>query len=72
MSADPDRHLRAAATHERVAEQHDEAARLWVARDDPELALIERRSASLARQMAALERDCARLAERRSRAALGA
>ena len=33
---------------------------------DAELARIEKRSAALTRQMAALERDCAELAERRA------
>jgi hypothetical protein len=55
-------------TLERVAEQHEEAARLWQAKDDAELARIERRSATLTRQMAALERECAEIAERRAAA----
>ena len=65
-SSAADRHRRAASTYERVAEHHDEAARFWLARDDPELAHLEQRSATLARQMAKLERDCAAVAGRRA------
>jgi len=68
-SSAADRHFRAALTYDRVAEHHDEAAGFWLAQDDPELAVLEQRSAALARQMATLERDCAEVADRRADAA---
>jgi hypothetical protein len=61
----PERHRKAAQTHEEMASRHEIAALDWTACGDPEHAELERRNAELERAAAQLERDRADFIERK-------
>jgi hypothetical protein len=60
----PDRHLKAAQTHDDAALRH-EAALHWDEYGDPEHAELERRNVEIERAAAQLERDRAAFIERK-------
>jgi hypothetical protein len=53
----PDRHLRAAQTHDDAASRHEQAALHWDKHGDIEHADLERRNVVIERAAAQLERD---------------
>lgn len=61
----PERHLRAAKTHDDMAARHDEAALHWDAYGEPERSELERRNAEIERAAAQLERDRADFKQRK-------
>ena len=64
----PDRHLKAAQTHDDMALRHEEAALHWDAYGDPEHAELERRNVEIEHAAAQLERDRADFVQRKSAA----
>ena len=53
----PERHMKAAQTHDEAARRHEEAALHWDEYGDPEHAELERRNVVIERAAAQLERD---------------
>ena len=60
-----ERHLKAAQTHDDAALRHEEVARYWDDRGDPEHAELERRNVEIERAAAQLERDRADFVRRK-------
>lgn len=60
-----DVHEKAARAHTEAAARHEQAAKFWADRGDPELAALERRNAVIERDAAELETDRARVAGQR-------
>lgn len=65
----PERHVRAAETHDLAALRHAEAARFWDEYGDGEHAELERRNVEIERAAGQLERDRAAFVQRRRAAA---
>ena len=61
----PERHLRAAQTHDDMALRHEAAALYWDESSQPEHAELERRNVEIERAAAQLERDRADLIQRK-------
>ena len=61
----PERHLKAAQTHDDMALRHEKAALHWDEYGDPERAELERRNVEIERAAAQLERDRADFIQRK-------
>ncbi|HEX6699668.1 MAG TPA: hypothetical protein VF101_02965 [Gaiellaceae bacterium] len=61
----PERHLRAAQTHDDMARRHEVAALHWDKYGEPEHAELERRNVEIERAAAQLERDRADFIQRK-------
>jgi len=61
----PERHLKAAQTHDDMALRHEEAALHWDKCGDPEHAELERRNVKIEQAAAQLERDRAAFIQRK-------
>jgi hypothetical protein len=61
----PERHMKAAQTHDDMALRHEEAAIYWDVYGEPEHAELERRNVEIELAAAQLERDRADLIRRK-------